>query len=108
MLLSAGCAVDPAKLAAETAQARQAYDSCLASAARFADDGKTAPAEMAFAVAPMCYRQHLALEDAEAADMSASERHKFEYTADDTQLDAAIDAIRAERAGRQLARATAP
>ena len=105
MLMAAACAAPGEERAGDgnRAAAQAAYDTCLARATRYADTGKEAVAELAQIVAPMCYRQYLALEEDIADSLGSRARRKFEHDADAEQAGFAIAAIRQERTKQQLA-----
>jgi hypothetical protein len=104
ILLAAGCAsAGFGDGGGNRKQAQASYDSCLASAVHYADDGRTAPNNLALIVAPMCYQQYLALEKDIAASLGSHARREFELDADAEQVEFATAAIRDERANRQLA-----
>ncbi|HLG87100.1 MAG TPA: hypothetical protein VKZ79_07875 [Alphaproteobacteria bacterium] len=105
LLMTAACAAPGSQSRAEgnKAAAQAAYDSCLSSAARYADTGKESAADLAQIVAPMCYPQYLALEKDIAEDLGSRARRQFELDADAKQAGFATAAIKQERAKQQLA-----
>lgn len=103
VLAAAGCTGPDSVGGGNKGAAQAAYDTCLASAAHFADTGKETTAGLAQIVAPMCYEQYLALEKDIADDLGSRARRQFERDADGQQIGFATTAIRAERGKQQLA-----
>jgi len=87
-------------------QAEQSYQTCLASAVRYADDGKTTVPHLALIVAPMCYAQFTSFDKATTAQLGGSTRRKFEHEADQRQIETATAAI--ERARSRQAELSVP
>jgi hypothetical protein len=109
-LSAAACASSTFEAATpeKQAEAERSYQACLASAAHYADDGKTAAPHLALIIAPMCYAQFTSLDTAKAAGFGSSARRKFEEGADDRQLAFAMAAVESARSRRAELGPSAP
>ncbi len=113
MSLGGGCATPPAQdsiatspAPAETAQRAAAeadYRACLATAARYVDDGRSNPAALAAVAAPLCYAQFSALEALLEQGQAADRRRALNRAGDQRQLDLATAALAENRSRNRLA-----
>jgi hypothetical protein len=109
LMFGSGCVSGPSsappavarQISPELQRARDAaeeqYRACLAAAAKFADDGRTAPANLALVTAPMCYSQFSELEGLLTAGLTSDERRTLDRDGDQRQIDFAREAIKQER-----------